>query len=197
MKKIGITGGIGSGKSTISNYFMKKGYPVHDSDKVVSKLYKKPNKDFLTLLHNCGFKNLIKNKKIDRKNIAVSIFNNKKIRKKLEKYIHREVRLQRDNFIKKQFKLKKKIIFLDIPLLLENNLEKQFDIVLCILSTRANRTERVMNNKSFSKETLNKIFTNQTSDKERKLRSDMIIVNNKTRKDFIFEAKKALIEILK
>ena len=46
MRLIGITGGIGSGKSTISNYLKKKGYPVHDSDAEVSQLYKKPNKFF-------------------------------------------------------------------------------------------------------------------------------------------------------
>ena len=52
MKIIGITGGIGSGKSTISDYFKKKGYPMHDSDAVVSEIYKKPNNSFLKLLHN-------------------------------------------------------------------------------------------------------------------------------------------------
>ena len=197
MIKIGITGGIGSGKSTISNYFKNKGFPVHDSDYVVSELYEKPNKTFLTLLENSGLKNIIKNKKINKKIITKNIFVNKKLKDKLEKYIHKVVRLERDRFIKKQLKLKKKVIFLDIPLLLENALEKQLDLVLCIISTRANRTKRIMNNKKFSKEVLNKIFSNQTSDKERKLKSDIVISNNKTKKEFIFKVEKKLNDLIK
>ena len=197
MKIIGITGGIGSGKSTISDYFKKKGYPMHDSDAAVSEIYKKPNNSFLKLLHSCGLKNIIKNKKINKKIIANNFFVNKKIKNKIEKHIHKEVRLKREAFIKKNLNLKKNLIFLDIPLLLENNLENQFDIVLCIMSTRANRVKRIMKNKKFSKEILKKIFKNQTTDKERRLRSDIIITNNKSKKDFIFASEKALMSILK
>ena len=49
-KVIGITGGIGSGKTTLCKHLKKKGYPVHDSDKFVSSIYKKPNKRFLKFL---------------------------------------------------------------------------------------------------------------------------------------------------
>ena len=165
MKLIGITGGIGSGKSTISNFFKKRGYPVHDSDAVVSKLYEKPNKFFLKILHNCGVKGVIKNNKIDKKIITNNIFINEKLKNKLEKYIHKEVRVKRQDFIKKNLKLKKQVIFLDIPLLLENNLENQFDLVLCIISAKKNRINRIMKKNKFSKTVLNKIFKNQTSDK--------------------------------
>ena len=197
MRLIGITGGIGSGKSTISDYFKKKGYPVHDSDAAVSELYKNPNKFFLELLHSFDIKNIIKDKKIDKKIVAKNIFINKKLKNKLEKYIYKEVRIKREAFIKKNLKLKKEVVFLDIPLLLENNLEKQFDVVLCIISTKANRKKRIAKNKKFSRDVLSKIFKNQTTDKERRLRSDMIIYNNKSKKDFIFSSKKALIDILK
>lgn len=197
MKLIGITGGIGSGKSTISNYFKKKGYPVHDSDKVVSELYKSPNKFFLELLNNLGIKNIIKGKKINKKIIAKNIFINKKIKNKLEKYIHKEVKINRSNFIKDHLKLREKLVFLDIPLLLENNLENQFDVVLCIISTKANRIKRITKNKKFSKATLDTIFKNQTTDKDRRRRSDIIINNNKSKKDFISASKKALMDVLK
>ena len=197
MKTIGITGGIGSGKSTISDHFKKKGFAVHDSDAVVSKIYEKPKKLFLTFLEDCGFKNIIKNKKIDRKIIAKNIFFNKKLKIKLEKYIHKEIRVERGRFIRKQKKLKKKVIFLDIPLLLENHLENQFDLVLCITSTRKNRTKRIIKNKKFSKEILDKVFKNQTTDIERKLRSDIIITNNKTKQNFILKIDKILMDILK
>ena len=197
MKLIGITGGIGSGKSTLSNYLKKKGYPVHDSDTIVSEIYEKPNNKFLDIFYSSGLKNIIKNKKINKKIITKNFFINKRLKNKLEKYIHKEVRLNREEFIKENQKLKKNTIFLDIPLLLESNLEKKFDIVLCIISTKANRVKRIIKNKKFSKEIFKKILKHQTTDKERRLRSDIIITNNKSKKDFIFDFEKVLMRILK
>ena len=184
MKLIGITGGIGSGKSTISQYFKKQGYPVHESDKVVSELYKKPNKNLVKLLNSFGIKNITINNKINKKIITKNIFINKKFKNKLEEYIHKEVRLKRKVFIKKHSNFKKKLVFLDIPLLLETNLENNFDLVLCIISTKTNRIKRIMKNNKFSESIIKKIFKNQTTDKERRLRSDIVIINNKTKKNF-------------
>ena len=194
---VGITGGIGSGKSTLSNSLKKKGYLVHESDAVVSNMYKNPNKIFLNLLISSDLGNAIKNKKIDKQLVAKIIFNNKIFRNKIEKYIHKEVSLQRKFFIEKNLKSKKKVIFIDVPLLLEKKLEKQFDLVVSIISTKKNRTKRVLKNKKFSKRTLNKIFTLQTSDKERRMRSNIIIYNNNTKKDFLRRADQVLIRGLK
>ena len=86
---------------------------------------------------------------------------------------------------------------MDIPLLLEKNLEKNLDHVLCIIASKKIRKERVLKNKKFSKKLLNKIFKSQTSDTERRKRSHTIIYNNKTKKDFIFNFEKALVRIIK
>ena len=194
---VGITGGIGAGKSTLSKHLETKGYPVHESDKIVSEMYNKPKKPFLKLIKKLNLKEAIKKKKIDKKIISKIFFNNERIKNKLQKYIHKQVRLSRDKFIKKHINAKKKVVFLDIPLLLENNLEKNFDHIVCVVSTKKIRSKRILKNKKFSKQTLSKIFKSQTTDKDRRLRSDTIINNNKTKKDFIFVAEKALIEILK
>jgi dephospho-CoA kinase len=196
-KVVGITGGIGSGKSTLSKYLKKTGFLVHESDKVVSNIYVKPKKSFLSFLNKNISKQVLRNNKIDKKKVAEIIFNNNQIRKKLEKYIHKEVRLSRENFIKKNRKNKKGAIFVDIPLLFENGLEKKLSVVLCVISKKKIRTERVLRKKKFTRETLNKIFKSQTSDNNRKKRSQIIIYNNKTKKDFILSIKKALIKILK
>ena len=79
----------------------------------------------------------------------------------------------------------------------ENNLEKKFDLVVCVISSKKNRTNRILKNKKFSKKILNKILNAQTSDKERRRRSHILINNNKTKKDFIFNAEEALIGVLK
>ena len=196
-KIVGITGGIGSGKTTFSNHLKKLGFLVHESDKVVSEIYTKPKKQFLSFIKEKISQDAINHNKINKTEITNVIFNNNTIKRLLERRIHKEVQDSRDAFIKKYTKKKKKIIFADIPLLFENKLEKNFDLVICIISSKKNRSKRVLKNKKFTKENLNKIFKAQTTDKERKKRSQIIINNNKTKKDFIFSVEKVLTKLIK
>ena len=196
-KVVGITGGIGSGKTTFSNYLKELGYVVHESDAVVSEIYNNPKKQFLNFIKEKISQDATNHDKINKAEIANVIFSNNKIKKLLERRIHKEVQISREAFIKKYTKKKKKIIFADIPLLFENKLEKNFDSVVCIISSKKNRTKRILKNKKFTKENLNKILKAQTTDKERKKRSQIIITNNKTKKDFIFSAEKVLTGLIK
>ena len=196
-KLIGITGGIGSGKTTFSNHLKKLGYLVHESDAVVSEVYNKPKKQFLNFIKEKISQNAVKNNKINKEEITNVIFSNNTIKKLLERRVHKEVQNSREDFIKKHTNKKEKIIFADIPLLFEKKLEKGFDLVICIISSKKNRIKRVLKNKKFTKENLNKIFKAQTTDKERKKRSQIIIINNTTKKDFIFNAKKVLTRLIK
>ena len=196
-KLVGITGGIGSGKTTLSKHLKKLGYLVHESDVVVSEIYTKPKKQFLNFIKEKISKDAVNYNKINKAEIANVIFSNNTIKKLLESRIHKEVKNSREVFIRKYTKKKKEIIFADIPLLFENQLEKSFDLVICIIASKKNRTKRVLKNKKFTKENLNKIFKVQTTDKERKKRSQIIINNNKTRKDFIFSVEKVLTRLIK
>ena len=196
-KLVGITGGIGSGKTTFSNHLKKLGYVVHESDVVVSEIYNNPKKNFLSFIKEKISQDATDHYKINKAEIANVIFSNNKIKKLLERRIHKEVQISREAFIKKYTKKKKKIIFADIPLLFENKLEKNFDLVICIISSKKNRTKRVLKNKKFTKENLKKIFKAQITDKERKKRSQIIINNNKTKKDFIFSVEKVLTRLIK
>jgi dephospho-CoA kinase len=196
-KLVGITGGIGSGKTTLSNHLKKLGYLVHESDVVVSEIYTKPKKKFLSFIKEKISQDAVNHNKINKIKIANVIFNNKAIKKLLETHIHKEVKNSREAFIKKNKKNKNKLIFVDIPLLFENKLEKDFDLVICIISLKKNRIKRVLENKKFTKDNLNKIFKAQTTDKVRKKRSQIIINNNKTKKDFIFSIEKVLTELIK
>jgi len=196
-KLVGITGGIGSGKTTFSNHLKKLGYLVHESDVVVSEIYTKPKKQFLSFIKEKISQDAVNHNKINKTKIANIIFENKAIKKLLETRIHKEVQSSRDAFIKKYKKNKNKLIFADIPLLFENKLEKGFDVVVCVISLKKNRIKRVLENKKFTKENLNKILKAQTTDKERKKRSQIIINNNKTKKDFIFSIEKVLKGLIK
>ena len=110
-KIVAITGGIGSGKTTISKYLKKNNFAVHESDSTVSQIYIKPNKLFLSFLKKNISKEVVTRNKIDKQKIAEIIFNDKKIKLKLENYIHKEVKKSRDSFVKKNIKNKKKPYF--------------------------------------------------------------------------------------
>ena len=133
---IAITGGIGSGKSTLCNKLKEKGFKIHSSDDQVTKIYKNPEKKFITYLSTIGLSKSISKKKIDKKIISKIIFENKQIRKKLELYIFKIVRKNRSDFIKKEKEKKTRLIFVDIPLLFENNLEKQFHKVISLIASK-------------------------------------------------------------
>ena len=191
-KIIGITGGYGSGKSTLTRYLKKKNFALHDSDKEVHKLYKNPNADFKKHLFSLGLIRSLKTKQINKKEIAEKIFSNKGLRKKLETFIHYKLSHIRKSFIHKNKKRKTKIIFLDIPLLFEKNLDKEFDKIICVLCSKKTRIQRL---KPQKKTMFEKIIMNQTSDAQRKKRSDFCITNNKTKKIFFRKVDEVLILI--
>tara|TARA_Y100001970_G_scaffold271203_1_gene366080 strand:+ start:158 stop:754 length:597 start_codon:yes stop_codon:yes gene_type:complete len=182
---VAVTGGIGSGKSTFSNQVKKRGFKLLDSDEQVGSIYKKPKKNFLNFLKKINLGSAIKNKKIHKKKISNKIFYDKETKLRLERFIFKIIRKKRSHFIDKEKKKKTKIIFLDIPLLFENNLEKEFDIIISILSTKKERYKRLRKTKKITKELFNKIVKSQTSDIERKNKSDIIIINNKSMREYI------------
>src|SRR6056300_1581870 len=109
-KIVGITGGIGSGKTTFSNHLKKLGFLVHESDKVVSEIYTKPKKQFLSFIKEKISQDAINHNKINKAEITNVIFNKKTIKKLIEKRNKKEIQGSRGAFIKKYTKKKKKII---------------------------------------------------------------------------------------
>ena len=191
-KTIAITGGIGSGKSTFCRKLKEKGFKIHSSDEQVAKIYKNPEKKFVTYLHNIGLSKSISKKNIDKKIISKIIFENKQIRKKLELYIFKIVRKKRSYFIKKEKQNKTKLIFIDIPLLFENNLEKQFNKVISIIASKQVRLKRLKKTRKMTENQFKNITRSQTSDVIRKKKSDYVIYNNSTLKDYKIKINKLI-----
>ncbi len=193
---VAITGGIGSGKSTFSNEVLKKKLKLFDSDKQVHKIYKTPKKNFLEYLNKIGLEKAVQNKNINKNKIRNTIFTDYKIKKKLENYIFNIVRREREGFIKKHRRRNTKIIFFDIPLLFENDLTNNFDVVISIISSKKNRFQRLKSSKKISIEIFNNIIKSQTSDVVRKEKSDIVIYNNTSMENYIKKIHKALGSIL-
>ncbi len=177
--KIGLTGGLASGKTTVTNFLKRKNFLVHDSDFVVKKLYSKPSPTFLTYLKKINFSKSIKNKKINKNIIREEIFSNKIKKNKLEKFIHNEVRKDRDRFIKKNKKTK--VLFFDIPLLFEANLSHTCDYIILLYAPKDTRIKRAVLKKGIVKKIVLKILDNQLGDNYKKKRSDFVINTSKSK----------------
>ncbi len=194
-KTIAITGGIGSGKSTFCSKLKEKGFKIHSSDEQVAKIYKNPDKKFFTYLRTIGLSKSISKKNIDKKIISKIIFENKQIRKKLELYIFKIVRKKRSDFIKQEKEKKTRLVFIDIPLLFENNLEKQFHKVISIIASKQVRLKRLKKTRKMSETQFKNIIKSQTSDVIRKKKSDYVIYNNSTLKDYKTKINKLITKL--
>ena len=191
-KTIAITGGIGSGKPTFCSKLKERGFKIHSSDEQVAKIYKKPDERFVTYLRTIGLSKSISKKNIDKKIISKIIFENKQIRKKLELYIFKIVRKMRSDFINQEKEKKTRLIFIDIPLLFENNLEKHFHKVISIIASKQARLKRLKKTRKMTETQFKNIIRSQTSDVIRKKKSDYVIYNNSTLKDYKIKINKLI-----
>ena len=180
---LGITGGIASGKTTITTFLKNKGFEIHDSDLVVKKLYSNPPTIFLKHLQKISLSGAIKNKKINTHIIREEIFQNKKKKENLEKFIHNEVRKSREIFLKKNKKEKTKIVILDIPLLFEARLAHLCDYIIVLYLSKKIKIQRALTRKGMTKNILLKIIKSQLSDAHKKRKADFVINTSKSKKD--------------
>ncbi len=186
MIKIGILGDIGSGKSFAAKLF---GYPVFNADQEVSKLYKKDKQIFIKLKKKLP--NYIFSFPIKKSEISKAILSNKSNLKKIIKIVHPEIRKKMKLFIKKN--IQKKIIILDIPLLLENKISQKRDILIYIDSKGPEIQKRLKKRKNFNLKIFKKFKEIQLSLDYKKKKSDFIIKNDFTKK----KLKKNIMLILK
>ncbi len=134
MKIIGLTGTIGSGKSTVAGMFRKMGATVIDADKIVSGLYKKNFFIKVKLVEQFGEEVLDKNNKINRKKLGEIVFKSGKKLKRLNRIVHPFVFAEIRRRIKER---KKGIVVIDVPLLIESKMQKLID---CLVVVKAKRT---------------------------------------------------------
>jgi dephospho-CoA kinase len=189
MIKIGILGEIGSGKSHIAKCF---GYPVFNADNEVSKLYKKDKKIFgkLTKILPKYFYSF----PIKKICVSNAILANNSNLKKIITIVHLEIRRKMNIFLKKN--KNKKIVILDIPLLLENKLNNKKDILIFVKSRKTDILKRLKKRKNFNKELLNKFRDIQLPLDYKKKKSHFIIVNNFTKKSVNKDIRSIIKKIL-
>ena len=175
MIRIGILGDIGSGKTYVANNF---GYPVFNADFEVSKLYKNNKKIFFKL--NKILPNYITSFPINKNEITNAILINNKNLKKIINIVHKEVRKKLNLFLKKN--KNKKIIVLDVPLLLENKINKKSDILVFVDSEKKKISKRLKKRTGYNLKLLKKFRKIQLNLRFKKKKSDYILRNKFTEK---------------
>ena len=171
MIKIGILGDIGSGKTFVANQF---GYPVFNADIEVSKIYKNNKSCFRILKKN--FPNHIFSFPINKKEISKLILTNKKNLKKINKIVHPIVRVEMNKFINKN--KKKKMVILDIPLLLENKIKKKDFILVFVDAKKKQIIKNLKKRKNYNLKIIKILKKYQLPLKYKKKKSNFVIKNN-------------------
>ncbi len=171
MIRIALVGDIGSGKSYLSRQF---GYPVFSADKEVSKLYKKNKKCYLKLKKELP--DFIYSFPVKKNKLANAILYKENNLKKIIKIVHPEIRKKMNVFVKKN--KNKKIVILDIPLLLENKINTKSDIIIFVDAEKKEINKRLKKRSNFNLKIVKKLRKLQLPLEVKKKKSNFIIKNN-------------------
>ena len=171
MIKIGIIGDIGSGKSYIAKKF---NCPVFDADTTVSKIYKKNRICYKKLKKKLP--NYISSFPINKKEITQAILENSNNLNKIVKIVHPIVRIHMNNFIKQN--KNKRIIVLDIPLILENKINKKNYVLIFVDAKKKEIQKRLRKRANYNSKILNRLRKFQLSLEFKKKKSHYLIKNN-------------------
>ena len=176
-KIIGITGGIASGKSTVTNYLRQKGYQVIDADQVVHELQAKGGKLYQALVSWLGSAILNEAGELDRPKLSQLIFSSQENLAKSSQLqndiIRQELANRRDQLAKTE-----ETFFMDIPLLFEQDYADWFDEVWLVDVSKGTQLERLMARNNLSQEEAQQRIAAQLSLADKRQRAEIVIDNN-------------------
>lgn len=189
---LGITGGIASGKSTVSNYLKSKNIPVVDADAISHKVMGK-GKPVLKDIEKEFGEMFFVDGRLDRQLLGQYCFQDAKRVEKLNSIVHPYIFEEMEN----QLEMHKDapITILDAPLLIESGLHKRCDKVMIITCTRGKRLIRAIKRSNISKLEVQKRMDRQMPDSEREKYADYIIKNNSTLENTFKQVDKVLKEL--
>lgn len=177
---IGITGGIGSGKSEVCRLLHKRGYKVIFADLIAKELYKKDKSLARKVVTTFGKDILNYKGVISLAKLREKVFLNKSNFKKINNIVHPTVIKYLMNIIKGA---KHKIIIIESALVFDTDFYKYLDYVIMVYSNKKNRLQRIMIRDGAKKKDIEKIMSFQLDEKEKIERSDFVVVNNKPIED--------------
>ena len=188
---IGITGGIASGKSTVTEFLRRQGYQVIDADQVVHELQEPGGRLYQALLSTFGSSILQEDGRLDRPKLGAMIFGNPELlaqSSQLQNEIIREELARRRDLLAET----EKLFFMDLPLLFELQYEDWFDQIWLVDVTEKTQLSRLMTRNALSQEEAEKRIAAQLSLQEKRNRADVLIDNNGPLEETLRQIRDAL-----
>jgi dephospho-CoA kinase len=174
MKIVGLTGGIGSGKTTVANMFHALGVPIYIADEEAKKLMtssKVIKRKLITLFGDDAYINGILNKSF----IAKTIFNDKTVLEKMNHIIHPRIG---SHFKKWMLKQNAPYVIKEAAILFENGSYMQYDFIITVTASKELKIKRLLKRDNTTKQNIETIMKNQWSDEEKIKRSNFVIINS-------------------
>jgi len=181
MLKVGLTGGIGSGKTAVSNLFHELGIPIIDTDIIAHDLVNNDRSILKKIVDIFGPRIIDQSGKVDRKKLAQIVFSNNENKQQLENILHPEIR----NEVNRQIlgfnasNTPPPYVIIVIPLLLETDFQDLVDRILVVICDERVRIERIKQRDNRSPDEIQAIIASQVSDDKRISTADDIIKNDK------------------
>ncbi|AQX09136.1 dephospho-CoA kinase [Elizabethkingia ursingii] len=174
-KIIGLTGGIGSGKTTVARFIEEMGYPVYNSDTRAKDLVNESDDLKAAIIQLLGPEAYDENGLYDRKYVGSVVFSNDELLKQLNAIIHPAVNKDFHDWVKRQ---SREIIFKETALLFELKLNLQCDKSLLVTADESIRIKRVMDRDSKTYREVEKVIDNQMPERKKIRLADYVIENN-------------------
>ena len=174
---VGVTGGIGSGKSEAAKTFASLSVPVIDLDDIARQITQKNNPGYVEITKNFGNKYLDKNKELNRKSLKIDIFNSSEVKRKIESILHPIILTEYKKQIIK-YKSEKYVVIMIALLFETENYLKLIDESLLIDCDEESQFDRVSSRDKLDKNLIKSIIKSQLSRVQRIKRADNIIINN-------------------
>ena len=175
MLKVGITGGIGSGKSTITSLFHDLGVPIYNSDERAKWLLSN-DVDLMDQIKILFGQESYSNNKLNRAHIANIVFQDNDMLKQLNAIVHPLVKIDFENWLLLQ--KKEPLVIKEAAILIESGTYKELDVLIVVLADKKTRIKRVINRDNVSKEEVEKRMETQISDIERLKFANFSVDNN-------------------
>ncbi len=175
MIKVGVTGGIGSGKTTVCNIFKVLGVPIYNSDIEARRLIDN-HKEIISKVSSLFGDDIYQNGQLDRKRVGELVFKNKDLLEKLNAIVHPHVAFHFESWIKE--KLHCKFIIKEAAILFESGGNKQVDKVITVAAPEELRIKRVMDRDNITNKEVMRRIKKQLSDDEKIKMSDYVIYCN-------------------
>ncbi|MDC2830289.1 dephospho-CoA kinase [Limosilactobacillus mucosae] len=177
---IGLTGGIASGKSTISSILKAVGWPVIDADLIARQIVMPGSKGLEQIVNRFGPQMLNSDGTLDRKKLGKTVFDDPKKLSDLDKIEHPLIQEAIDSQLDEFKKQHLPVVVLDVPLLFETGMDEECDLTVLAVVDQATQLKRLMKRDQISKMDAVKKISSQMSLKEKMQRADVIIDNNGT-----------------